>query len=62
MKKLEKTYGAEIIIERTTNPTLEVVRGKVPTSMGLDYALRTLQDLVPFEYVRDNDTNIIRIK
>ena len=62
MKRLEKTYGTRIVIERETCPSLEVVRGKIPISMGLDYALRTLQDFTPFEYVRDNDTNVIRIR
>lgn len=30
--------------------------------MGLDYVLRTLQKFTPFEYVRDNDANVIRIR
>lgn len=62
MKRLEKTYGTRIIIERKTCPHLEVIRGKIPISMGLDYVLRTLQKFTPFEYVRDNDANVIRIR
>lgn len=61
MKKVEKTFGTEIIIERNDFPELEVVRGKIPISMGLDYTLRTLQGIIPFEYVEENDTNVIRI-
>lgn len=59
--RLEKLYGVQIRIETKTTPPLNVIRGKIPVAMGLDYALRALQQVAPFEYVQeDNHTITIR--
>lgn len=59
--RLENFYGMKISIETTTIPPLNVIRGKIPVAMGLDYALRALQQVTPFEYVQeDNHTIIIK--
>ncbi|WP_295940313.1 FecR family protein [uncultured Alistipes sp.] len=61
VNRLENLYGVKIAIERTENPELNVIRGKIPVAMGLDYALRALQKITPFEYEQqDNNTITIR--
>lgn len=58
--RLETVYGVKIVLERT--PTLDVARGKLWTSMGLDYVLRTLQDVAAFRYERNEQENTIYIR
>lgn len=62
MRRLEKTYGVRIVIERTPAPTLHVARGRIWASMGLDYVLRTLQDVSTFRYEIDEQTNTVYIR
>lgn len=59
--KMEKTYGVKIQIETAKIPEVNVIRGKIPINMGLDYALRALQEIAPFEYEKD-ENYVIRIK
>lgn len=59
--KMGKTYGVKIEVETMGSPQIDVIRGKIPVNMGLDYALRTLQEITPFEYEKD-ENNIIHIK
>ncbi|WP_418983641.1 FecR family protein [Alistipes sp.] len=61
ISKLEDLYGVSIVIDRKEAPELDVVRGKIPVSMGLDYVLRSLQQITPFHYVRD-EKNTIHIR
>ncbi len=59
--RLESLYGVTITIEKTACPELNIIRGKIPVAMGLDYALRALQKITPFEYdSSDNGTITIR--
>ena len=59
--RLESLYGVTIAIEKTASPELNIIRGKIPVAMGLDYALRALQKITPFEYESaDNGTITIR--
>ena len=59
--RLESLYGVTIAIEKTASPELNIIRGKIPIAMGLDYALRALQKITPFEYESaDNGTITIR--
>lgn len=62
MRRLEKTYGVRIVIERSPAPTLHVARGRIWASMGLDYVLRTLQDVCSFRYEIDEQTNTVYIR
>lgn len=59
--RLESLYGVQITVEKTASPQLNIIRGKIPVAMGLDYALRALQKITPFEYDQaDNGTITIR--
>lgn len=51
----------EIQIETADLPQIDVIRGKIPVNMGLDYALRSLQEISPFKYEKD-ENNVIHIK
>ena len=58
IERLESFYGVTITVEKTTSPELDIIRGKIPVAMGLDYAL---QKITPFEYDQaDNNTITIR--
>ena len=59
--KLEKTYGVNIQVETSELPQIEIIRGKILINMGLDYVLKTLQEITPFEYSKD-ENNVIHIK
>lgn len=50
MKRLEQLYGVEITVEKSELPRLNLIRGKISIAMGLDYALRALQKIAPFDY------------
>lgn len=56
--RLENLYGVKIVLEKRTVPDLNIIRGKIPISMGLDYALRALQKITPFEYVQEDNQTI----
>jgi len=61
IERLESLYGVKIVVEKTASPQLNIIRGKIPVAMGLDYALRALQKITPFEYdSADNGTITIR--
>ena len=61
IERLENLYGVKIVVEKTASPPLDIIRGKIPVAMGLDYALRALQKITPFEYDQaDNGTITIR--
>ncbi len=61
IERLESLYGVTITVEKTASPELNIIRGKIPVAMGLDYALRALQKITPFEYDQaDNNTITIR--
>lgn len=61
IERLESLYGVQITVEKTASPQLNIIRGKIPVAMGLDYALRALQKITPFEYDQaDNGTITIR--
>ena len=59
--KLEKTYCVKILIQSDELPQIDVIRGKIPVNMWLDYALRALQKITPFQYEKD-ENNVIHIK
>lgn len=61
VSKMQKTYGVEIQIDMDKVPEIDVIRGKIPVAMGLDYALKALQKIAPFQYEKD-ENNIIHIK
>jgi ferric-dicitrate binding protein FerR (iron transport regulator) len=62
MAAFEKYYNVKIIIERDNLPQIELQRGKIRISDGIDHALRTLQRGADFTYVNDSGGNTIIIK
>jgi len=62
MKKFEKAYNVNIVIERDTLPKVSYTRGKVRVSDGIEHALSVLQIASDFTYERDFNTNTIVIK
>lgn len=60
--KLERYYGVEIEVRRTTLPEVRYKRLKVRTSEGIDHILRILQRSSDFTYEYDDLKNRIIIK
>lgn len=59
--EFEKYYGTKIVVEAVDIQD-PLVTAKFRLTDGLEYALRVLQKDVTFNYVRDDDKNIIVIK
>jgi transmembrane sensor len=62
MKSFEKTYDVKIIIENHNLTNKHLYTGKFRIVDGVDYALRVLQKDVNFQYIRNKEDNIIKIK
>lgn len=62
MRRLERAYNVNIIIERTTLPVIDVRSGKIRISEGIDYALHMLQRVSDFTYRYDEEQNQIVIR
>ncbi len=59
VERLERLYGVEIEVEKSELPRLNLIRGKISIAMGLDYALRALQKIAPFEYEQTDHNRIV---
>ena len=62
MKKLEKSFGVEIVIDRDTLPEFEFTDGRLRISDGIEDALCILQEGADFTWSRDFRTGVITIK
>lgn len=62
MKKFEKAYDVKIIINREMLPEINVMRGEIRISDGIENALQILQHIADFTYVRDEKNNMIEIR
>lgn len=62
MRRFEKAFNINIIIDRPTLPAISYTRGKIRISDGIDHALSVLQLVSDFTYERDYNTNTITIK
>ncbi|MCC8035204.1 MAG: FecR domain-containing protein, partial [Rikenellaceae bacterium] len=62
MRKFEKYYDVTIEIERETPPVIELSRGKIKVSEGIDHALKILQTSADFTYVKKDENRLIIIK
>lgn len=62
MRRLERAYNVDIIIERKTLPEIAVKSGKIRISEGIDYALQMLQRVSDFTYCYDEEQNQIVIR
>ncbi len=62
MKRFEKAFDVDIVIDRREMPVIECTSGEIRVSDGIDHALRILQHVAEFEYVREAGTGIIKIE
>lgn len=62
IRKLEKAYGVNIIVQRQDMPEIHCSSGKVRISDGIEHAMSILKQLSDFEYVKDNRTGDIYIR
>ena len=62
MRRFEKAYGVDIVIQRDKMPDIDCTSGEVRVSEGIDHALKVLQHVADFKYHRDNSTGIIYIR
>ena len=62
MKKLEKSFGVEIIIDRDTLPAIGFTDGRIRISDGIEDALRILQQGADFTWSKDYRTGVITIR
>lgn len=62
MSKFEKAYGVKILIRLKIMPTLDIQRGKIRVSDGIDHALRVVQLATDFEFSRNDENNTIVIE
>lgn len=61
MESFEKYYGVKVRI-KNNNVNKHNYTGKFRQADGVDYALRVLQRDISFEYIKDDETQIITIK
>lgn len=62
MKRFERAYDVNILIEKKELPVITYTRGKVHISDGIEHALSVLQLVSDFTYVYDRETNTIVIR
>ena len=62
MKKFEKAFGVEIVIDSSVIPQLDIAAGEVRISDGVNYSLDLLKNFADFTYKRDYRTGTIHIK
>ena len=62
MRKFEHAFNTTIIIKKKDLPNLDITRGKVRISDGVEHALDVLKLSYDFDYLYDLNTNTIVIK
>lgn len=62
MRRFERAYGVEIVVQREKMPELGCTSGEIRVSDGIDHALRVLQHIADFSYMRDSGTGVIYIR
>lgn len=62
VRKLEKAYGVDIIIDRDKMPSIEGITGELRISDGIDHAMKVLQHIAAFNYSKDPLTGEIHIQ
>ena len=60
MRRFEKAFGVKIVLERV--PDFHIGQGKIRQSVGIDNALRMLQQFARFTYTHDEQNNTIIIR
>lgn len=62
VRKLEKAYGVDIVIDGDAIPAMEHITGELRISDGIDHAMKVLQHIAAFDYSRDPQTGKIHIR
>lgn len=62
MKRFEKAFGVDIVIDSPEMPQLDIAAGEVRISDGINYSLDLLKNFADFTYKRDYRTGTIHIK
>ncbi len=62
MRKFEKAFGIEIVIDSPEVPKLDIAAGEVRISDGVSYSLDLLKNFADFTYKRDYKTGTIHIR
>ena len=62
MRKYEKAFNINIVIDTEDIPEIAYKRGKIRISDGIEHALGMLQMASDFTYTRDYETNTIHIR
>ena len=62
MSRLETAFGVEIVVERSDIPEIDCTSGEIRVSEGLDNALRVLQHVAEFEYVKSPSAKKVYIR
>ncbi len=61
IREIERSFGVQIVIE-CAEPQINISRGELLISDGVDMALKSLQYFADFSYTRDYNTGIIHIR
>lgn len=62
MRKFERSFGVNIVIEREDIPDVRLKRMKVNVNDGIVYAFSLLKIFVDFEYAYDDQTGTYYIR
>lgn len=62
MRKLERVYDVDIVIDRDDLPEVRYTWGKIRISEGLDHALSVLAKASDFTWERDMETGVVLIR
>lgn len=62
LRKLEKTFDIEIVVDREDMPEIGLSRGKIRTSDGIEHALQVLAMASDFKYEIDADSTVVYIR
>ena len=62
MRKLEKTFDVDIVVERMDVPVTHLSRGKIRVSDGIENALQVLAMAFDFKYEMDDNSGMVYIR
>ncbi len=62
IRKIEKTYGVAIVVERARMPVIECTSGKIRVAEGIDHIMHVLSLLSDFTYSIDARTGTVYIR
>lgn len=62
IRKLENAYGVDIVIDSEKVPSMDGITGEIRISDGIDHAMKVLQHITSFNYIKDQKTGKIHIR